>query len=258
MPISNAYRETLYTKHDRFAGEAAWQSFAEHACAHRVLPDGRCDIILRFASDGTKPIGAITPLITGAATRFHIVPIAAGTGYVGARLRPGTAAAVLGIDLRAIANRILVGDAAIQALPALKSVCTAASSVDQLTDRLASFVERRCDPSLPDSLSAGLIDTMHLTGGRMPILDIASLHGLDVRSVRRRMMGATGLGPKQMAMVIQFQRALRLRFLAGLDAASTAFEAGYADQAHMSRVFRQMGGVSPARLPDLVLVGLPI
>lgn len=258
MPLPYDYRETLYSSRDRFAAEAAWRFFADRECAHRVLPDGRCDIILRFQSDGMKPSGAITLIVTGAATRFHIIPIAAGTGYVGVRLRPGTARRVLGMDLGIIANRGVAGDAVLTEIPELGALCIPVQSVDTLVDRLAAFVAERLSGFTIDPLFADLIDTLHVTGGRLPIADIAGLHRVDVRTVRRRISCATGLAPKQMAMVVQFHRALRLLFHDGLDVASTAVEAGYADQAHMSRAFRLMGGISPARLPDLVLAGFPI
>jgi AraC-like DNA-binding protein len=252
------YSEVLRSKHDRPAVEATWRFFTDRACEHRVLPDGRCDIILRFRSDGSRPLGAITVMIAGAATRFHIVKIAAGTGYVGVRLRPGTARGVLGINLHTIANRVLVGDAALAKAPALAVLCAPAPSMERLSDRLDFFVAEHCLNLAIDPLTAGLIDTLHVTGGRLPVAEVASLHGIDVRTVHRRIAFATGLSPKQMAMVIQFHRALRLRFDSGLDLAAVAYEAGYADQAHLSRVFRLMGGISPARPPDLVLAGLPI
>jgi AraC-like DNA-binding protein len=258
MPLPYDYVEVLHTKRDRFATEAAWQFFTDQACEHRVLPDGRCDIILRFRSNRTEPLGVITPLVTGAATRFHIVPIAAGTGYIGIRLRPGAAGKVLGIDLRAIVNRGLTGDAAILKIPALKNLCAPVSSIDTLRSRLNTFIDDHTRDLTIDELTAALMDTLHITGGRLPVADMAVLHCVDVRTVHRRIVAATGLTPKQMAMVIQFHRALRLRFDERLDIASTAFEAGYSDQAHMSRIFRSMGGISPARTPDLVLAGLPI
>lgn len=259
MPLPYDYREMLYSDRDRFAAEAAWRFFADRECTHRVLPDGRCDIILRFRSDGMKPLlGVITPIVTGAATRFHMIPIEAGTGYVGVRLRPGTARRVLGMDLGIIANRGVVGDAVLTEIPELGALCIPARSVDTLVDRLAAFVAERLRGFTIDPLFADLIDTLHVTGGRLPIADIASLHRVDVRTVLRRISYDTGLTPKQMAMVVQFHRALRLRFHDGLDVASTAIEAGYADQAHMSRAFRLMGGISPARLPDLVLADFPI
>lgn len=171
---------------------------------------------------------------------------------------PGTAREALGIDLGTIADRGLVGDAALTAIPELGALCIPVRNVDTLIDRLAAFIAGRVRGFTIDPLSANLIDMLHVTGGRVPIADIARLHGVDVRTVRRRISFATGLTPKQMAMVIQFHRALRLRFHDRLDVASTAIEAGYADQAHMSRAFRLMGGISPARLPDLVLAGFPI
>lgn len=258
MPLPYDYSETLHHSRDRFAVEAVWRFFADHECAHRVLPDGRCDIILRFQSDGTKPPGVIMPIVTGAATRFHIVPIKAGTGYVGVRLRPETARGVLGIDPVSIADRGLVGDAALTAIPELGALCIPVRNVETLVDRLAAFIASRARGFTIDPLSANLIGMLHVTGGRLPIADIARLHGIDVRTMRRRIIFATGLAPKQMAMIIQFHRALRLRFHDRLDVASTAIEAGYADQAHMSRTFRLMGGISPARLPDLVLAVFPI
>lgn len=97
MPLPYDYNEALHHNCDRFAAESVWRFFANRECTHRVLPDGRCDIILRFRSDGMKLSGVITPIVTGAATRFHMVPIMAGTGYVGVRLRPGSLHPVRGI-----------------------------------------------------------------------------------------------------------------------------------------------------------------
>ena len=258
MSLPSTYTETNYTRYERFAAEAIWRSVADSGGQHRVLPDGRCDIILRFGLVRNRPKGAITPMIAGAATQFRIVPIEAGTGYIGVRLRPAAAHAMLGINLRKLVNHGIVGDEVLGILPDISRLCEPAVTIDEIAERLSSFVEERSANIKLDVLTSNLIDTIHITGGRMSISEIAELHGIDVRTVHRRIMAATGLSPKEMAMVIQFHRALRLRCKEGLSVASTAFEAGYADQAHMTRVFRQMGGVSPARLPSLVLVGLPI
>ncbi len=258
MPIPNGYKEVLHSARDRFAVEAAWTSFTDKALEHRVLPDGRCDIILRFHSDGSKPRGPIFPAIIGAATRFNTVRIEPCTGYVGVRLRPGTARTILGVSLKDIADRGVGGDAAIAIIPPLAALCAPAQSIDELVNRLDSFVVERSSDAQIDLLTFGFVNMLHMSGGRLLVSEIASLHGVDVRIVHRRIIRDTGLTPKQMAMVIQFHRALRLLVDGKLDIASAAFEAGYADQAHMTRVFRRMGGFSPAKLPELVLAQLPI
>ena len=237
--------------------ETVWRSFAVCDGHHRVLPDGRCDIILRFPSDGLKPSGAIAVRIAGPSTRFHLVPVSAGTAFVGVRLRPGMAGGVLALDPGSIVDRVLMEDEAMAVFPALAGLCRPAESIDALAERLGLFVAGRFCMSHIDPLTTAMIDMLHVTGGRLPIAELARLHDMDVRTARRRITAATGLGPKQLAAIIRFHRALRLRH-AGIGSASTAIEAGYADQAHMARSFRQMGGIGSARLPELALAGLPL
>jgi AraC-like DNA-binding protein len=258
MPIPSGYQEVLHSASNRLAIEAAWTLFTDKALKHRVLPDGRCDIILRFRSDGIRPIGPIVPAIVGAASRFHMVNIEPDMGYVGVRLRPGTAGVILGVSLKNIIDQSIEGYAAIAAMPALCALTAPAQSVAELALRLDSFVMERSSRAHTDPLTSGLIDMLHITGGRMQVSEIAGLYGVDVRTVHRRIVTATGLAPKQMAKVLQFHRAIRLIADGKLDIASAAFEAGYADQAHMTRIFRNMGGFSPANIPELVLAGLPI
>ena len=79
--------------------EAVWTSVSDRAGSYRVLPDGRCDIILRFDA-GQKPITDMTVVITGPITRFYDVAIEPGMGFVGVRIRPGCFERVLGFNRR--------------------------------------------------------------------------------------------------------------------------------------------------------------
>ncbi|MBB5850939.1 DUF6597 domain-containing transcriptional factor [Amycolatopsis umgeniensis] len=62
------------------------------------------------------------------------------------------------------------------------------------------------------------------------------------RQLRRRFTLAVGYGPATYLRVTRFQRAIGLAGKAP-DLASLAFEAGYADQAHLSRDCREFAGV---------------
>ena len=46
------------------------------------------------------------------------------------------------------------------------------------------------------------------------------------------------------------------RFLAPATTAAAAYEAGYADQSHMTRAFRRFGGFTPANMVEVTLVTL--
>lgn len=246
---------------DRNSVEAVWTYLAREDTVHRVLPDGRCDIILRFEFDDDLSIDKIEPLIAGPARSYHLVSIRRGVGYAGLRLRPGTAGLVLDVDLPSITDQVFIDRDAIRIAPALASLRAPASGVEALTFRLVEFVARQRSSGQRDTAqmrSLALIDALHTGGGRLSVVDLAKMHGIDERTVRRDIKMSTGLAPKELSMVLQFHRALRLLRDVGLDPASAAAEAGYADQAHMTRVFRELGGFTPANMPEVTLANLPL
>ena len=137
-------------------------------------------------------------------------------------------------------------------------MCLPAASIEHLAKRLDNFVRGRSNPSQEPTRTVSLIESLHLSGGRLPISELAAINGIDERTVRREFKTNLGLSPKQYALVTQFNRALRLLREVGLDVISAATEAGYSDQAHMTRVFRKLGGFTPAKIPNFQIPIIPI
>ena len=78
------------------------------------------------------------------------------------------------------------------------------------------------------------------------------LERLDVspRTLRRRCQDAFGYGPKTLERILRFQRFLHLaRRAQQPKLAALAFEAGYSDQAHLTREVRSLSGFSPGCSP---------
>jgi AraC-like DNA-binding protein len=80
--------------------------------------------------------------------------------------------------------------------------------------------------------------------------DVAAEVGLSLRQLRRRCHAAVGYGPKTLQRVLRFRR-----FISRIDAdrgagdlAAVAAQAGYADQAHLTRECGQLAGLTPAAL----------
>ncbi len=255
MKFPSSYVELPDRANPGLGIEAVWASVAEGSGHHRVLPDGRCDIILRFCATA-GPISDLTVVVTGPTTRHRDVPVEPGVGFAGIRIRPSYFQAVLGLKPGLLRDRNLVGEAAIKACPSLSELCGKADSLDELPDRLVAFVRRRValGRSLPSARTRQLLSALHASSGRLTVQDVARMHGLTVRTVQRILFDATGLSPKPYARILQFHRALRLLRDHRLSPSDTAFEAGYADQSHMARAFRELGGLSPARLSDVTLV----
>jgi AraC-like DNA-binding protein len=211
-----------------------------------VLPDGCVDLMWR--EDG----GAF---VAGPDTGPQASPPQPGSIIVGARFRPGAGGAALGVPLSEIRNQ----------------------RVD-LVD-LRRELARRLGPSLaPDEalervgraaaelVAAGPPDALVVHGARLlnrPGTSVESVvRELDVseRQLRRRFQTAVGYGPKTLHGVLRFRRFLdridTQRFdgpaLDGPDhgggLAGLALDAGYADQAHLTRESTRLAGLPPAAL----------
>jgi methylphosphotriester-DNA--protein-cysteine methyltransferase len=65
------------------------------------------------------------------------------------------------------------------------------------------------------------------------------------RQLRRRFHAAVGYGPKTLARVLRFRRFVEAIDRGHTDLAALAWEAGYADQAHLTREATRLAGLPP-------------
>ncbi len=81
-------------------------------------------------------------------------------------------------------------------------------------------------------------------------------HSLEVssRTVRRRFLQATGLTPKMIEQIERAQQAAAL-LGQGVTILDAVYEAGYADQPHMTRSLRRFYGSTPAEIARTAPVG---
>lgn len=205
--------------------EAAWSvtlpaGAAPHA--HRVLPDGCIDIVLR-------PDRA--PAIAGPATRPLLSEMQPGATVRGLRFKPGAAPSVLGVPAGALLDLDVPLDALWGQGPHsepidLDGMQSALAARLTATDRLVDVAVARlaaAPGTAIETLAAGV--------------------GLSERQLRRRFHARVGYGPKRLGRVLRLQKLLELARTAGdRTGAELAFAAGYADQAHSAREARELAG----------------
>ncbi|MCE0766634.1 helix-turn-helix domain-containing protein [Pseudonocardia kujensis] len=105
----------------------------------------------------------------------------------------------------------------------------------------------------PDPEVAWAWRTLVHRGGAVGIAELAAGTGWGRRHLLDRFRAQVGLAPKTAARVLRFERAAGLVVGGGpfgspgprQDLAAVAAECGYADQAHLSREFRALAGVTP-------------
>ena len=238
--------------------EALWCYRPAAPRRQTVLPDGRMDLVAHAVLDGSGRIATVRLAIAGPADRPGTVAHRAPVWSAGVRFRLGWGGACLALDPAALLNQVLTGAAVERALGNdLASALLAATDTPGLQAALVQAAHRlsqRAGPPGPAQARA----LQALRWWRMhpgaPLQAMCSALAVSERTLRRDMLATVGLPLRSLAGILRFQRAMAL-VQAGRAPSLTglAHDAGYADQAHMTRQFRRLGGFTPA-LPEAVPV----
>jgi AraC-like DNA-binding protein len=94
-----------------------------------------------------------------------------------------------------------------------------------------------------------VFDSLGRTSAGSGIKALCARLDVSERSLRRQCHAAFGYGPKTLDRILRFQRFLRLARRPGEARLSLlAHEAGYADQAHLTREVQRLSGQSPSMI----------
>ena len=212
-----------------------------------VRPDGCLDLFYSGES-GIQVIGTMT-----AARRFDLI---AGSPHMGVRLRPGMAGRLLGIapvDLTDLQVPVedLWGHKARELSARLAETGTPEEQLRLLASALPS------PPAAPDGVQRA-IEAIAASHGTVNVEWVARQANLSPRQFRRRCLEESGLTPKHLSRVLRFRHAWSLaERTAGRDWSGVAAEAGYFDQAHLIRDFRELAGGPPMSVFSNTPAALP-
>lgn len=222
----------------------------------RILPDGSCELIWQLgaplqrldSASHSQPSAFLFGQIERA-IRLHSMH---AVDVFGARLTPAGAAALWSIDVSSLGEH----ECALDDLFLRRHVLTADQLRDVAANGAAKF-EARCALAahwlraqmrlrLRADARRALAALPRMTHTGVDLADVAREIGVSRRGLERAFRAAVGLSPAaylRLRRVDACGRELR-RGDARLSAIAAA--AGYADQAHFSREFRDIAGLTPA------------
>ncbi|MDA2810177.1 helix-turn-helix domain-containing protein [Nocardiopsis sp. RSe5-2] len=197
----------------------------------RVLPDACADVVVTAGGRAH---------LVGPTAQAALARLEPGSTVRGLRLRPSAIGPVLGWP----ADDLRDADADLEdVLPPAEA------------RRLAEQVWGRKPPELrprrrPDARVRTALHALGAVGApTASVAGAAEAAGVSERHLRRLVRDATGLDPRELQRVMRLQRFLTLADRGpGRSLAELAVQAGYADQAHMSREVRRMSGLTPKAL----------
>ncbi|PRX48422.1 AraC-like DNA-binding protein [Prauserella shujinwangii] len=231
---------------------------------HRGLPSRHATLVLAL----TEPVRVLGPsgatALRAAVGGLHTAPVLIAQGGYETGIH---------VELNPLGTRTLLG------LPAAELAGHVAGAADAGAARLAALSDRlAAEPTwagrfalLDAALLAEVRDAagppeevgwawrrLVATCGGLRIADLAAEVGWSRRHLGERFRREFGLGPKQAARVLRFERAGRLLRAGGpRDLAELAATCGYYDQAHLTHEWQAFAGCPPGRwiaeeLPALV------
>lgn len=210
----------------------------------RIVPDGRCELILHWRAPYLERDGeAWTPqpraLFAGQLTRPLHLLAREPAGVVGVRFRTAGAAPFLQSHVNPFTDRRLP----LAGAPDLRDVA------DE-TQRLAvaaAYVTERLVPRFQDRKVATAVAELRGSEGRIPLDELAAKVELSPRMLQRRFLEAVGVPPRMLASIVRFRRvfdALQSGEVQNWTDAAQA--AGYFDHPQMARDFRRFIGCTPS------------
>ena len=199
-----------------------------------VLPDAKADVLIQIDSRSAE-LRQLS--YTGFDLRANRVDLPAHSIFLGIQFDASTCLA---------AQEIMVSD-------------RLESAVIQSAIRSALADEPFASPGLGELAMARRDDLVqivirHLEENphRDQIALASSLTGVSIRTIERRFVRSTGRTPTDFVRIYRF---LQLKRLVGFDGpgATSALQAGYADQAHMCREVKRMSTMTPRELASHLL-----
>jgi AraC-like DNA-binding protein len=208
--------------------------------------DGAVEMLAN--ADRSKPPGTFVALVGG--LHLHPAQIAQGDRQTGVQLRLSWrgARALLGVPAGELAGdtvdlAALLGRRTGTLLDRLATAPDWPQRFDLLDAELSALAAdgRGADRVRPEIGYAW--DRLQAAGGNLRITDLAAEVGWSRRHLAGQFQAETGLSPKAAARLIRFELACdRLRTPNRPALADVAADAGYVDQAHLARDFRELAG----------------
>ena len=229
---------------------------------HMGLPSRHLTFVISFDDplelavlpDGARRPTTFDALVGGFHTTPAVIRHDGSQHGIQLQVTPAGARGLFGMPAGALAATVVPLDAlwgrlAGELLDRLDAAATWDDRFRALDQLLARALSVRVDiPSGARPETAEAFRRLAALAGRVDVATLAAEVGWSRRHLSGQFTAEYGVGPKEMARVLRFERSKGMVMRPGQRSLATiAAECGYADQAHMAREWRALAGASPTQ-----------
>lgn len=219
--------------------------------SEHMLPSGKADLIFSLHD---SPITWAPPdrhhdlrswtrgIVHGPQSSYYVTGPKPKGQVIGVSFHAGMAGAILGVPLDELRDQHvciedLWGSRATELRERLAMAPTPQAAIDLLERDLIARLQR------PLLLHPAVAQALRPTSR---VAEVQQQSGYSPRHFIELFRSNVGLAPKQFYRIQRFSMALARLARGGMPLVDVAIASGYADQAHLSREFRELAGVSPS------------
>jgi AraC-like DNA-binding protein len=247
----------LILKIERHIPAARLQSFIkdylfienESEMENRILPDTSIVLSVRYRGHISIQENNLPGVVLSGIKKLpKNVHYAGQSGNLLVRFTPGGAAAFFSEPLNEWTDQTLPatdlkGYSDIRQLPDKLAACSTKEEKVSLLEQV--LISRLINPQ-PDPLIVFAIQKMRSAGGLLPIRQLTSELYISQDAFEKRFRQAVGASPKHFSAIIRFRNAISTHSTAS-SLTATALAAGYYDQAHFIKAFKNFTGEPPGQ-----------
>ncbi len=218
-----------------------WLSLSNRSPTYTALPDGCVDLVFEVSA------GDCRAWVYGSTTRPTDIACDPGSHFLGVRFRPGQSRHFIAAAAHEITDR----REDLQALMSFPSEIIATQiATGALFGQLALLLTALLQRSQPaETYVDRIVHHVEARHGLVRMDEVALQFGKSRRQMERSFLQTVGVPCKFFCMISRLRHAANLIVHPSQPPlTAVATDAGYSDQAHMTRDFTRLAGVSPGRL----------
>jgi AraC-like DNA-binding protein len=218
---------------------------------NRVLPDTSLVMAFRYKGVVYNPEGDAkqklsATVVSGLRNSSRLIHYSNNAGNILVLFKEASAHAFIKEPLHELFGNSIPLDnlAGYRQLSVLEEQLSEKTNNRQRIDLIEQFLISKCFYPKHDNLILSATDRIRSSKGNIRIKELAASHNISIDPFEKRFRNIVGISPKQFSNIIRLKSVIS----SGLkknELASSAYEAGYFDQAHFNKDFKLFTGQTP-------------
>lgn len=223
----------------------------------KIVPDGYPEMMFDYGSPYRANITGEwytqgTDLIAGQIRNHFYLENTAEVGMLAIKFQPWALRLLFGLDMPSLVDRVLeVDDELGKSLSEVKSICIAKNSFEDKVEQLEYWFSHYLESKdYPISNTERSVKDLIESNGSLSLKELRDRYSISERSMERYFKEYIGVSPKFYSRILRFSHIFKLlQEDQDPDWVDISLQAGYYDQSHFIKNFKEFTGDNPSDYP---------